>query len=365
MSELVLIRGLPGSGKSTLARKYAGYTNFEADQYFHCNGRYELDATLLDEAHRACLQKTRQALVQGCNVVVSNTFARRCELEPYFALGYPTRVVEARARFANVHGVSEEVVARLASQWESWPATLSSPIPVEPGNDSVSLWESLVGENDSIAAIDCFDFTPLPPLQDRVKLTSPDAEALESARLVSGQLDIPFWDAVIGSGLRPGGLSDALLDMVPLANPPHIVPTRMTRDEVLDGRLRGKAQGVEAGRVLALVSRVELRSGGAAHFPMLDFGCPVGSASEQLITRIGLRLLDRGGIVLVSGKSYHLVGRVPVSVDTLHRFLAQSLFYVPVVDRMYVAHHLLRGYCTLRISTALTQASAPIVVTVF
>ncbi len=365
MGDLVLIRGLPGSGKSTLARTFAGYRHFEADQFFEHDGTYSLDAARLDDAHRACLENTRRALADGCNVVVANTFTRRCEIEPYTALGYPLRVIEARGRFTSVHAVSAEAMAHLARQWERWPAQTGTPPAIEIGDDAVSAWESLVGGDDAIAAIGVFDYAPLPMLQARVRLTAADAQVVEAARGAAAEQQIPFWDALIGGGFRSGALSDVLLDLATLANPPSLAPAWLSREEAVDGKLRGRAQGVARDRVLAICSDARLRSGAIAHFPLLDLRCTASPEGDAIIMRIARRLFEGGGVVLRSSKSYHLVGRVPVSAEQLRRVLAQSLFYAPLVDRMYVAHHLLRGRCTLRISALPMQASGPIVVAIF
>jgi len=365
MGELVLIRGLPGSGKSKLATSYAGYRHFEADQFFCRDGIYEFDAALLDDAHRVCLENTRAALARGDNVVVSNTFTLRKEIEPYVTLGYPTRVVEARGRFTSVHRVSSEVMARLGGQWQVWPAPNGCPPSPEANADAVSLWEALVGRASSVAAIYTFDYAPLSPIQQRIRLAPSEALAVDEARSASARGDVSFWDALMWNGLRRDAFSDAFLDAATTNHPRTIEAVPITREDVIDGRLRGRVQGVALDRVVAIVSRVQTVSGEIAHFPLLDLRCPVGPEGDAVAVRVASRLLKQGGVVLRSGRSYHVVGQTPVSATELHRFLAQSLFYTPVVDRRYVAHHLLRGECTLRISASQTEPNPPLVVSTF
>lgn len=124
--ELVIIRGLPGAGKSTLARSMAGYVHYEADMFFvNMDGEYVYDPTKIADAHRWCQEKTRNALERGYSVVVSNTFVHVWEMQPYFdmanALGVPVRVIEAKGRWPNEHGVPDDVVARMRQQWEPFP----------------------------------------------------------------------------------------------------------------------------------------------------------------------------------------------------------------------------------------------------
>ena len=120
--ELVLIRGLPGSGKSTLARSMTGHLHLEADMYFARDGEYRFERSELAAAHAWCQATARAALESGRRVVVSNTFTRRCELQPYFdmaaQLGIVPRIIEARGQWPNVHGVPEEDIERMRLRWE-------------------------------------------------------------------------------------------------------------------------------------------------------------------------------------------------------------------------------------------------------
>jgi len=120
MAELILIRGLPGSGKSTMAKAYVrrGYQHFEADMYFERGGKYAFDLRYISQAHEWCLQQTKKALAAGKNVVVSNTFVKKWELEPYLKLTPNLTILTAKGNYQNVHGVPPDVIARMKSNWE-------------------------------------------------------------------------------------------------------------------------------------------------------------------------------------------------------------------------------------------------------
>ena len=124
-AELVLIRGIPGSGKSTMANVLVmiGYKNFEADMFFEVDGHYQYDASRIRDAHEWCQQMTQRALERGESVVVSNTFTRIREMAPYLQMKVGRiKVIEARGKWENVHGVPADAMASMASRWEQYPA---------------------------------------------------------------------------------------------------------------------------------------------------------------------------------------------------------------------------------------------------
>lgn len=120
-----LIRGLPDSGKSTLARKLCAehdMDHWEADQFFETANGYVYIPDLIKEAHRSCKAGVAASLSSGRSVVVSNTFTRLWEMKDYYDLGaqYGANVLVSRmlGRYQNIHGVPDDVIARMAERWE-------------------------------------------------------------------------------------------------------------------------------------------------------------------------------------------------------------------------------------------------------
>lgn len=125
--KLAIIRGLPGSGKSTMARNLPGYKNmdhWEADMFFEQNGRYQFDPNKIKEAHQWCQSNVRRSLEAGRSVVVSNTFVRKWEVDPYLTmareLNVPVEILTATGNYRNVHDVPDEVVERMRENWEDF-----------------------------------------------------------------------------------------------------------------------------------------------------------------------------------------------------------------------------------------------------
>ena len=126
--KLILIRGVPGSGKSTIAEIFQliGFSWFEADSYhINAEGEYCYSKANVKAAHEWCQRETFNALVNGNSVVVSNTFTRLFEMEPYFDMaktfGIEPNIIVATGNWKNEHGVPESVIERMRNRWEELP----------------------------------------------------------------------------------------------------------------------------------------------------------------------------------------------------------------------------------------------------
>lgn len=118
---LLLIRGLPGSGKSTLAKKYKkeeNYIHIESDMYFIDNGEYKFDYSKIKEAHEWCQYNTRILLLENKNVVVSNTFIKLWELNPYLKMSKHIKIITCIGNYGNIHNVPIDVLDRMKNNYE-------------------------------------------------------------------------------------------------------------------------------------------------------------------------------------------------------------------------------------------------------
>jgi len=127
---LTLIRGIPGSGKTTLAtnmirRAETRTDHFENDVFFcDANGVYRFDAAKQKFASAWCLSQTMKSLVQGRDVIVSNTFFRYAQMIPYLdiaaRLGVSVKVIECTGRYQSIHSVPDETIKLMSDTFEPY-----------------------------------------------------------------------------------------------------------------------------------------------------------------------------------------------------------------------------------------------------
>lgn len=126
MTTLTIIRGLPGSGKSyigdALEASDVDTVLIEADMWFDMYNDGAFDANKLQSAHRWCRDMVATNLKDGYNVVVSNTFTRLWEMQPYLdmalELGVQLQVVTVQGNFGSVHGVPQTTQEKMRNRFE-------------------------------------------------------------------------------------------------------------------------------------------------------------------------------------------------------------------------------------------------------
>lgn len=124
MPLLTLIRGAPGSGKSTLASKITmsspNTVHYEADMFRMKNGVYVFNVDETKEVHAQCQGATAKAIKLGHNVVVSNTFTKFWEIQPYLTMTDKIQVIKCEGRFQNIHNVPDAIIERMRQQYEPY-----------------------------------------------------------------------------------------------------------------------------------------------------------------------------------------------------------------------------------------------------
>ena len=129
MAKLVLVRGIPGSGKSTFAKThYRSFIHLESDMFFMKDGEYKFDYDYIKEAHDWCFETCEIFLNNHFDVVVSNIFIKKWEVERYVnvakQLNIPYEIHTMTGNFGSIHNVPEEKIAQMIKNWEIYPAEI-------------------------------------------------------------------------------------------------------------------------------------------------------------------------------------------------------------------------------------------------
>ena len=129
--ELLIVRGLPGAGKSTFAARLADclrpqfFTHIETDMYFMRGGSYKFIPEQLAVAHTWAQRWCRDELTDGDSVIISNTFSRVWEMQPYIDMAKEfsakLTVIEVQGDHGNIHNVPEESINKMKARWERYP----------------------------------------------------------------------------------------------------------------------------------------------------------------------------------------------------------------------------------------------------
>ena len=121
---LIFFRGLPGSGKSHLAKRYfGGLLHLEADMFCFKDGIYVFSKDQLKVNHALCQAFCNDALkFTGCDVMVSNTFTRHWEIEPYLNLAkehqQPYQIFSVESPSVVARDVPLNIIATMKERWE-------------------------------------------------------------------------------------------------------------------------------------------------------------------------------------------------------------------------------------------------------
>jgi hypothetical protein len=201
-------------------------------------------------------------------------------------------------------------------------------------------------------------------LRARVEAVRGCCDVVRRATQLSKSVGIPFWDAVSISCLGVGNRAAALLSAALFHHAEAARVWEMKVECLSPATLSEVEAELSQGSSISLSSLVTHDRNPPQHIPMLDFACSVGDENRALVVSAIELLNVGGGYLLVSGRSYHFYGAKLLSSSAVSQFLGRALLLAHIVDHRWIAHQLIRGYCSLRISPGNGSRARPTVVSI-
>jgi hypothetical protein len=223
--------------------------------------------------------------------------------------------------------------------------------------DVIAYWAHVVSQSAEIDTLHVGRYVRAAKFPEGFCMDGDYRPLAEEAQRGALRDDRPYWDVLLHLAARKGGLSDDLLARASKSHPQKMDLYPISASEIRTGALRRLVAQSTKDEVIVMASKVSLKNGQTKHFPMMDLRCEVTAVPLRSVKQLANWLLPGGYALFASGRSYHVIGSEPVSGSALSKFLVHSLYAGDLVDRKYIAHHLERGFCTLRVSPSRQHGS--------
>lgn len=207
--------------------------------------------------------------------------------------------------------------------------------------NSLDIIKALINQEKSIQSIWLVEFNNYKLIQNRIEITEELENAFNSALDLRERYKLPFWDgfnvSLFDKKIKKFDFFDDILFHNTAKK--EIIVQREKASNLSLSNLNGYT---------ALSSKIKANNK-IMHLPLLDFHIPVSDKnteiSKNVIAHLGLK-----GNLLDSGKSYHFVGSRLLEENEMKNLLYKALLFAPIIDRAWISHQLIQGYCCLRLS---------------
>ena len=209
--------------------------------------------------------------------------------------------------------------------------------------NTLEVLKKILTDNCNIVAYKLHTFPRKSLLQEIIKLEDEEVAIVEGALNIREKYRLPFWDSIMLFSFDNERYSRKILHQA-LHHNKRIDYYDVSRTEFLSDKYPFSAE-----ERLAINSKIVLEHGKIEHIPMLDFHIPVSECNLRIVKDVLFELNVVSGYLLNSGESYHFIGDYRINEESLLDFLANALFFAPIIDRAWIGHQILERSCSLRI----------------
>lgn len=205
----------------------------------------------------------------------------------------------------------------------------------------------------------------LPPtVENRAELSKTELFFVEKAKVIRKNNRLSYLEILLELCVDSETLPSGIISALNFHQKHSLDRYWIDRNSLKDGKLINLCSNLDINKPLAICSKVKTFDGSVMNIPLLDFHLEKSKKSLELIVEIAKTLLKAPFVVLETNRSYHLVGLILLNDKNALKFLYRSLLYIPIIDHAYVAHQLIEGESTLRISAYNNNDNVPKVILV-
>ena len=215
---------------------------------------------------------------------------------------------------------------------------------------------------ENLNAVALMRYPQPPTIQTRAKLTVKEIDLASKAAEIRKTSWFSYLEILLELSAKADFLVDGILDAVNYHHKHSPERVWVSKTNSVSKCIMEMERSFGTTFHIALCSRVLSNESNNMHIPMLDFHVEKTSKSFEIVKKITRILFGSNFIVLETNRSFHSFGLVLKRDEEFKKILANSLLFAPIVDNAYVAHQLIEGEATLRISKDITSKKAPIVV---
>lgn len=207
--------------------------------------------------------------------------------------------------------------------------------------NSIDIIKKVTTEYSNIKYLNFYEFKSYNLIQDRINLIEePLRDVFSKALVLRDEYSLPFWDSFNVSLFGKKISNYTFLKEINFHNS-FSNKIILTKDEFIKS-------DVSFNNYTGFSSKINSDTSDL-HIPLLDFHIPPSEENQNICLNILLHL-NLNGYLLNSGKSYHFIGNTLINYKQLQSILFNALLFSPIIDKSWIAHQLLQGYCCLRVS---------------
>lgn len=215
---------------------------------------------------------------------------------------------------------------------------------------------------EKLEAIAVMQFRLPPSIQTRAQLTEKEFEIASKAAIIRKNSWFSYLEILLELSAKADFLAEGLLDAVNYHQRHSKERTWFRKEQILAEELVRISSAEEFKYPVALCSKVRTKENDQLHIPLLDFHVEKTVMAFEMVKRITRTLFGNDFIILATNRSFHSIGLTLKHDNEFRQVLARSILFAPIVDNAYVAHQLIEGEASLRISKNEPNGQAPVVI---